>query len=62
MKIYFKKGGEMIDIEDLLLLIENKQVDLEYSSSFNDKEDLNKKKSQIEILDWLVEEIKKMDK
>ena len=34
----------MIDIEDLLLLIENKQVDLEYSSSFNDKEDLNKKK------------------
>ena len=25
----------MIDIEDLLLLIENKQVDLEYSSSFN---------------------------
>ena len=39
----------MIDIEDLLLLIENKQV-------------LNKKKSQIEILDWLVEEIKKMDK
>ena len=52
----------MIDIEDLLLLIENKQVDLEYSSSFNDKEDLNKKKSQIDILDWLVEEIKKMDK
>lgn len=44
----------MIDIEDLLLLlIENKQID---------KEDLNKKQSQIEILDWLVEEIKKMDK
>ena len=52
----------MINIEDLLLIIENKQVDLECSSSFSDKEDLNKKKSQIEILDWLVQEIKKMDK
>lgn len=52
----------MIDIEDLLLLIENKQVDLEYNSSFSNKEELNKKQSQIEILDWLVEEIKKMDK
>ena len=52
----------MIDIEELLLMIENKQVELEYSSTFKDKEDLNKKKSQIEILDWLIEEIKKMDK
>lgn len=52
----------MIDIEELLLVIENKQVELEYNSSFTDKEDLNKKKSQIEILDWLVEEIKKMEK
>lgn len=49
----------MIDIEELLLMIENKQVELEYSSTFRDKEDLNKKKSQIEILDWLAEEIKK---
>ena len=49
----------MIDIEELLLMIENKQVELEYNSSFTDKEDLNKKKSQIEILDWLAEEIKK---
>lgn len=52
----------MIDIEELLLMIENKQVELEYNSTFKDKEDLNKKKSQIEILDWLVEEIKKMEK
>ena len=42
--------------------LEKNQVDLECSSSFNDKEELNKKQSQIEILDWLVEEIKKMDK
>ena len=34
----------MIDIEELLLMIENKQVELEYNSSFKDKEDLNKKK------------------
>jgi hypothetical protein len=47
----------MIDVEELLLIIENKQVELEYSSTFRDKEDLEKKKSQIEILDWLVEEI-----
>lgn len=52
----------MIDIEELLLMIENKQVELEYSSTFRDKENLEKKKSQIEILDWLVEEIKKMEK
>mgnify|MGYP000927026661 CR=1 FL=1 len=52
----------MIDVDELLLIIENKQVDLECSSSFRDKDDLNKKKSQIEILDWLVEEIKKIDK
>ena len=32
----------MIDIEELLLMIENKQVELEYNSSFTDKEDLNK--------------------
>ena len=49
----------MIDVEELLLIIENKQVELEYSSTFRDKEDLEKKKSQIEILDWLAEEIKK---
>ena len=52
----------MIDVEELLLMIENKQVELEYGSTFKDKEDLNKKKSQIEILDWLAEEIKKIDK
>ena len=45
----------MIDIEELLLMIENKQVELEYNSSFTDKEDLNKKKSQIEILDLFKE-------
>ena len=37
----------MIDIEELLLMIENKQVELEYSSTFKDKEDLNKKKRQM---------------